>query len=246
MQKKFRFWAISLMMMLLGFLPFKTIEALPSADIVIHTPGSESLVTSPVNIMSSITPGADDLVRVILIDERRNLLTRKLIRLDPEQIAASQLSTQLVFEIPTERTDALLTLATKDAYNRPLFLRAIPLTLNSGDEVTIETPTPNEPWLIIDEPEPFSTHRGGLLSVSGSITPITRKPIIFELITDSRGLIGSKQMVVNNAGEQVSFKVTLTYGFINTTRDVRLVIRQTIDPFGIDVALDSIPIFLAP
>lgn len=246
MQKQFRFWVISLMMILIGYLPVKAGKALPSAEIVIYTPDAESWVTSPIDITATITPGADDLIRVSLIDQKRNLLARKLIRLDPEQIAASQLSTQLAFEIPTEGTEALLTLATKDAYNRPLSLRAIPLTLNSGDEVMIETPTINEPWLMIDAPEPFSTHRGGLLTVSGSITPISTNPVFFELITDSGGVIGAKQLVVSTAGEEVSFEVMITYDFINTTRDVRLVIRQTIEPFGTDIALDSIPIFLAP
>jgi hypothetical protein len=246
MQKQFRFWVIALMVILIGFLPVKVSKASLPAEIVIHTPGSESRVTSPIGLSASITPGADDLVRVSLIDQRGNLLARKLIRLDPEQIATSQLATQLAFEIPTEGTEALLTLATKDAYNRPLSLRAVPLTLNSVDEVLVEAQAFNGPWLVIETPQPISTHRSGMLTVNGKITPITTKPVIFELITDSGGLIGSKQLVASTAGEEVSFKITMTYGFINTTRDVRLVIRQTIDPFGVDVALDSIPILLAP
>jgi hypothetical protein len=243
MRKKFHFLAISLMILLVGFLPVK---ALTTADIMIYTPGPLSILSSPIDISASITSGADNLVRISLIDQSRKLLARKLIRLDPEQIAASQLSTQLVFEIPTERTEALLTLATQDAYYRPLSLRAIPLALNSMDEDVVEAQSFNEPWLVIETPQPISTHRGGMLTVNGKITPITTKPVIFELITDSGGLIGSKQLVASTAGEEVSFKITMTYGFINTTRDVRLVIRQTIDPFGVDVALDSIPIFLAP
>jgi len=234
------------MMILIGCLPVKAGKALPPAEIVIHVPGTESKVTSPIDIMASVTPGADDLIRISLIDQNRNLLARKLIRLDPEQIAASQLSTQLVFEIPTERTEALLTLATKDAYNRPLSLRAIPLELNSMDEGVVEAQSFHEPWLVIETPQPLSTHCGGILTINGKITPITTKPVIFELITDTNGLIGSKQLVVSTVGEEVSFEIAMTYGFINTTRDVRLVIRQTIDPFSMDGILDSIPIFLAP
>ena len=246
MEKKFRFWVMSVMIMLIGFLPGKSGLALPSAEIVIHAPGSESRVTSPIDITASVTPGADDLIRVTLIDQGRNLLARQLIHVDPDEISATQFSTQLRFEIPTESTEALLILGTKDAYNRPISLRAIPLTLNLKNEVVLEMHPTDSPWLIIDAPKPLSTHRGGSLTVSGIVTPISTKPLIFELITDSGGLIGSKQLMAVNAGQEVPFSVTLHYSFINTTRDVRLVVRQIIDPFGVDVALDSIPIFLAP
>ena len=237
---------MSVMIMLIGFLPGKSGLALPSAEIIIHTPGPESRVTSPIDITASVTPGADDLIRVILIDQSRNLLARQLIRVDPDEISTAQFSSRLRFEIPTDSTKAVLILATKDAYNRPLSLRAIPLTLNLKNEVVLETHPTDSPWLNINTPEPLSTHRGGSLTVSGTVTPISTKPLIIELFTDSGGLIGSKQLAVTKGGQEMPFSITLTYSFIDTTRDVRLVVRQTMDPFGQNGALDSIPIFLAP
>lgn len=234
------------MIILIGLLPGELGLALPSAEITIHTPISGSTVISPIDITASVTPGADDLIRISLIDKSRNLLARQLIRVDSDEFNPEQFSTQLMFEIPTESAEALLIISTKDMNNRPLSERAITLTLKVNNEVVLETQSPETPWLIVDTPKPLSIHHGGSLTVSGTVTPISTKPLILELFTDSGGLIGSKQLTVGNTGLETPFLVTLTYSFIDTTRDVRLVIRQTMDPFGQNVTLDSIPIYLAP
>ena len=186
------------------------------------------------------------MIRISLIDKSRNLLARQLIRVDSDEFNPEQFSTQLMFEIPTESAEALLIISTKDMNNRPLSERAITLSLKVNNEVVLETQSPETPWLIVDTPKPLSIHHGGSLTVSGTVTPISTKPLILELFTDSGGLIGSKQLTVGNTGLETPFLVTLTYSFIDTTRDVRLVIRQTMDPFGQNVTLDSIPIYLAP
>lgn len=234
------------MILLVSLLPSKGGGALQSADIVILTPGYESVVFSPIEITAGVKPGADNLIRVSLIDQRNNLLSRQLIRVEAQPENTAQFSTKLAFEIPTERAKALLALETRDEYNRPISLRAIPLTLTSEAEVVLQPQPFEEPWLTITAPEASSTHGGGLLQVTGRVTPISAEPIVFELITDSGGVIGSKKLGVNTVGEELTFDIIMTYGFINATRDVRLVIRQALEPFDVTIALDSIPFFLGP
>lgn len=185
-------------------------------------------------------------MRITLVDRNNTLLTRQLLRMDTpaDDNATIQFTTWLPFEIPTNSTRALLTFATTDSHHQTIALRSVQLTLLTDGKAHITT-TSQSSWLTITAPTPMETISGGNLVVEGTITPITQKPIIFELTTEKGAVIGSKQLAVEEPGNAQSFKIPLTYT-TTITRTVRLVIRQTIDPYAANVILDSLPVILNP
>lgn len=221
-------------------------SAVSSPSMVILTPGNGSTVTAPIPVSAVFQPGADGLIRLTLTDQANITLARQLLRVDASGDAEILFETNLAFEIPNGNTEALLTLSTQDDYHRPLALRSVLVTLSSGRDAQVSRNTAEEPWLEIIYPEPLEIIAGGKFTVLGSVTPITENPIIFELITDTGGVIGGVQLAVNQAGKKFSFELPLTYGFISSVRDVRLLVRQTIDGYATNVILDSLPLALAP
>jgi hypothetical protein len=227
------------------FLP-KAAYAVPSPSMAIRTPGNGSIVTAPIPISAIVQPGADGLIRLTLTDKADNTLARQLLRVDSGSETEITFDTNLTFEIPNGTMEALLTLSTQDDYHRPLALRSVLVTLNSNGEAQVNFNSNEEAWLEINFPEAQEIIGGGKFTVQGSVIPVTQNPIIFELITDTGGMIGTAQLAVNQAGERFSFELPLTYGFISSVRDVRLVVRQSIDGYANNVILDSLPLALAP
>jgi hypothetical protein len=221
-------------------------SAAPSRTMAIRTPGSGSIVTAPIPISAIVQPGADGLIRLTLIDKDNNTLDRQLLRVDTGNETELAFETNLAFEIPYRTMEALLTLATQDDYHRPLALRSVLVTLRTSGEAQVNPNADDETWLEISYPEEQEIISGGKFTVLGSVTPVTQNPINFELITDTGGVIGTAQLAVKQAGERFSFDLPLTYDFISSVRDVRLVIRQTMEGYAANVILDSIPLALAP
>jgi len=248
MFNKSRIWVSLFLLLVLSFFTPKSGQALSSPSIAILTPGEGSQVTAPISISAEIQPGADNLIRITLIDEKEVLLARKLLRVTPgEDGVPIQLETDLAFEIPTESTTALLTVSTQDEYHRLQSLRSVMLTLESDGQTTVQAYISNEPWLVIDDPKPLDTRGGGQFSVSGTITPVNDNPVRLELIKYNGAVIGSTQLPVSEPGETFNFEVILPYSYITTTTDVRLVVRQPSNEFyGAYAILDSILIKLTP
>jgi hypothetical protein len=245
---KRRFWISLCLLVLLSMMIPQKGQALSTPSITILTPGEGSETTAPINVTVEVHPGADNLVRITLVDQKNNLLARKLLRVTPgEGNASIQLETDLAFEIPIDTTTALLTVSTQDEDHRPQSLRSVALVLESEGKTTIQAYISSEPWLSIDEPAPLVTLGGGQVMVAGKITPINDNPVRFELIKSNGAVIGSTQLMVKESGETFDFEVKLPYAFVTTSTDVRLVIRQLSNQFyGFNAILDSVPITLIP
>ncbi|MDY6873888.1 MAG: hypothetical protein SVR81_07990 [Chloroflexota bacterium] len=245
----FRYHRIRLLTILiitLGLTLPRGTAALPAPSMSIRSPGDGATVTSPIAVSAEMVPGADGLVRLALIDQRNNTLSRRLLRIDSDLDTPIPFTASLPFELPGPDTEALLTLSTQDIYHRPLALRSVLLTLTTSGEPQVASPRAADPWLEITFPEPLDILTGGQFTVRGSVKPITDNPVIFELITDSGGVIGSAQLAVSEPGKTAPFEQLLSYGYINKIRDVRLVVRQTIDGYGANVVLDSLLLALLP
>ncbi|MFN2303248.1 MAG: hypothetical protein ACK2TV_05885 [Anaerolineales bacterium] len=217
-----------------------------SPAIIILSPGQGSVVTSPIHFSAALVPGEDDLVRVTLIDQNGQLLVRQLSRWAPQADPQAPFTTELVYEIPNESAQGLITVETQDKHHRPMTLRGVLLTLQNSGQTQLQASSEQEPWINIISPQPYEFFSSGKFAIKGTAKPITTKPIIFELITETGGVIGSKQLAVDNPGESMSFEVPLSYSFITSTREVRLVMRQTVDPYGENIVLDSLPLFITP
>lgn len=246
MQNLRRTGLILYFILVLSLLTSKTGTALPSPLMTILTPGDGSVVTAPIHVSAEVQPGTDDLIRLTLTDQNNNVIARQLLRIEADNQSPIQFETWLSYEIPKESTQALLTLATQDTYHRPETLRSALLTLKSSGEAVIQSHQTEDQWLTITYPEPLDIISGGQFLVSGTVTPLTENPIFFELITDSGGVVGSSQLAVPAVGEPFDFEMPLSYAFITSNRDVRLVIRQTIDTYATNIILDSLPLTLTP
>ena len=226
-------------------LPHK-ITAQPSSSITLLNPGEGSRVISPVMIYGEIFPGGDNLIRVTLIDQQNNLISRKLIRVDPLEGLPFQFITTLPFEIPLENTPAFLTVAVQDEYHRLQTLRSIPLILQSNGQTSLHNQPPIFDWLTIKQPQPGETLSGGQFLATGRVIPLNGNPIMFELATESGSIVGTSQLAVETPKQAVDFELSIAYDFITDERNVRLIIRQRSDEFASDMILDSVPIILLP
>ncbi len=246
MFRNHRIRLLAALILTLGLTLPRGTAALPAPNMTIRSPGNGSTVTSPISVSAEMTPGADGLVRLTLTDQSNNTLSRQLLRIESDKDTPIPFTTELPFELPGPDVDALLTLSTQDIYHRPLALRSVLLTLTASGATQINPPQYADPWLEITYPEPLDILTGGRFTIQGTITPLTDNPVIFELITDTGGVIGTAQLAVTQVGETISFEQPMSYGFITTIRDVRLVVRQTLDGYGTNVILDSLLLALLP
>jgi hypothetical protein len=227
------------------FSPQKSI-AQSASSITLLSPGEDSLVTSPIFVTAEVYPGADKLIRVTLIDQQNNLLARQLLHVTPSEGNPIQFNTDLAFEIAGESTQALLTISTQDKHHRPKSLRSVVLNLQTDDPAKIQPYNFTDHWLTITEPPSLATRSGGQFLVSGRIVPPNNNPVMFDLMTESGGVVGTSQLDVQTPGEAFDFEVLLSYDFITEAHEVRLIIRQRLNEFSSDAILDSMPIVLLP
>jgi hypothetical protein len=221
-------------------------EAVRSDSLKLVTPGDGSIVTSPIEISAQVQAQPQDLIRVKLVDRSGSVLSRQLFSMNARGDTNLNFTTSLPFEIPRETTDGLLTIAVQDNNNRLVALRSVALILQSDGENLINEQSSGSEWLSITKPQPGEKLQGDAIDVEGTVIPIIDRPVFFELITDSGGQIGWKQLAVENTGEIIEFNITVPYAYITQERDVRLVIRQTDTFYGENIILDSVPIYLSP
>lgn len=221
-------------------------NAQPVEPITILSPGDGSLVTAPIEVTALVQPGAENLVRVTLVDWQGDLLSRQVMRLNESHLDAVEIITQLAFEIPGESTPAILSVTTLDHAQRPIAVRTVGLTLQGAGDVKIEPTDISVPWLTITQPDPGTVINTSPVVVIGQVTPINDNPVIFSLVNERGGLIVTKQLAVETMGEAIDFEISLPFTPTSEVRDMRLVIRQTSNIIEIIAILDSFPITIEP
>ena len=180
------------------------------------------------------------------MNQSRNTLSRQLLSLDTDEGNLINFSTDLFFEIPGDSSEGLLSITLLDSNNRPAILRSASLFLLSEGQTQIEASKSETDWLTIIQPQPGEVLSGGEVRVVGTVRPYVEGPLFFELVTDSGGQIGTRQLSVDIAGRTFSFDIRIPYQYVNEMRDIRLIIRQKDSKFGETIILDSVPIFLTP
>ena len=234
--------------LLLAVCLIPSIEGTASSEprIAFLSPGNESIITSPIKLSAEIMPDPRGMVRVTLSSRNGDMLTRQLIRVKTNGTSPTLFTTDIHFEIPSEQTEALLTLAVQDAFFRTISIRSVLVTLASTGEPILQSPESVEPWSEIAQPVADTEVSGGELVVSGSVTPISNRPITIELVSDSGRVVGSSQLSVKTPGEKEDFQIKLYYSYIKEATDVRLVIRQNFYPYEEVAILDSLPLTALP
>ena len=247
MLNKFHFGMILILMLALSLLSPQGGTALQSPRITILSLGEGSVITSPINLSAEIHPDPCGLIRVTLTSRNGDLLARQLLVLDADKGTAPILfETNLAFEIPSDSTEALLTLAIQDFAYRTISLRAVLVSLTSDGEAALQPMLTKNPWLIIEQPHPSNTIDGGQVLITGSVMPVSDNPIIFEMIDDTSRVIGSSQLSVETPDHILNFEVPLYYTYITKLTDVRLVVQQRIYPYNEIAILDSLQLSVTP
>ncbi len=228
-------------------LPWQPPEPIQPASLHILTPGPNSTVTSPIIIKADLHCGGYGLARIELVDLHGKLLSRQVLRLGSRLGMPSYVTLPIYFDMPHDEVKARLTIYVNDKFGRPLSLTSVNLTLTSKDSA-INPPRDGKSAFVISTPQEGSTHTGDTLQVKGWMRPYANSVVIFELITETGGIIGSRQLAVpENSGEvYIPFEVELPYIFVTSTRNVRLVIRQMGENIPGNVVLISQQLWAAP
>lgn len=221
-------------------------QAQPLQRITILSPGENSVVTEPIHLSAMVYPGADDLIRVALVDKQQNLLARQLIRIDAPKDTLVEFSTELAFDISGETIAAILTVGTQDELHRPLALRSVVITLKSDGQESIQPQPLVEPWLTVTRPLPNAVITESPIMLEGTVVPISGNPVNFELATERGVVISSRQLAVDDPGVPIDFQINLVYMAVTNDQEMRVVIRQSGDIPGVDAILDSLPITIIP
>ncbi len=194
----------------------------PPGDIRLVSPGPLSRVTSPIRVRASLAPGAGGRFRVELLGEDGRLLARKVLTYRGERV---NLSTDLTFEIPGAAETGRLQISTYDEAGRVIALQSAEIVLLSlGPQDITTRQDVREPVLLL-EPQPNASIRGGTLLVSGRARVGFQQPLLITLVTAEGKTVGQRLAAVTpEAGEDYgSFLVTVPYVVYEPTA-VRLTI----------------------
>lgn len=247
MSKKLRAFFILFLLLILNIPSVQVSNARETTSLTILNPGEGSEVTSPIHLSAEIQPNPGGLIRVALVNREGQEISRKLLRMDTEKsISGATFTTDLPFEIPTDQAKALLTLSILDNAYQTTALRSVEVILRSEGSVTTINQTNPEPWLKIDNPQPSEFASGGVLILEGSVTPKGESPVIFELITAEKRVVGSAQLAITTPNQRIPFEIPLKYTIQELQTDANLIIRQTDQIYGVLIALDIIPLTLSP
>ncbi len=212
-------------------------ESLTPSQLTIKFPGENSIITSPLTLTAEIPSNDVQLVRVNLFDPNGTLLARQLLipNYTDEKLAESNYS--IAFDISQEESPALLTVDVLDSSFQTQQTRSVLITLLSTGEENLVPKTDKEDWVTILSIEAIENSNGKQIQITGSLTPITDRPVHFELATETGRIIGSRQLAVQNAGISTSFTVFIPIEDGNDPAG--LVVRQSITPYQTNVILDS-------
>ena len=246
MSNKHYLGLVMILLLVICLIPSLKGTASPEPCITILSPGEGSLLTSPISLSSEIMPDPQGMIRVTLSSRNGDLLARQVIRVKTNGTSPTLFTTDIHFEIPSEQTEALLTLAVQDAFFRTISVRSVVVTLASTGETALQPPTSVEPWSDITHPQSGEEVDGGELSISGSVTPISNRPITIELVSEGGRVVGSTHLPIQTPGEKLDFNVNLYYSYIKEATDARLVLRQNHYPYDEAAILDSLTLTVLP
>ena len=221
----------------------------PFAYLQIKKPGADSFVVSPINIEAMINPGDDGLLRVDLLGENGRIVAHQ--ELDYNYAVGNRFwtSPKLYYSIDSVAELGRLELSVYDAHSRIIALSTVNLYLQSMGRYEINDPVNLHEHFVIRYPYNNLVIDGGIVYVNGLARPFNDNPIIFELIDETRNVIGSWEQVIPQPEGNLShtpFTVQIPY-IVYSTTPVRLTIRQeSASTIPGNLAITSMQLILEP
>jgi len=220
----------------------------PPALLQVEKPGEMSRLSSPILVTANVYPGNKGLVNVQLIGEDGRIMADQLLQLNTVDSGWISLATQIQFEINSAGESALIVVSTSDGYDRRIAQVGIPVILMQIGESEIEKPIFFNQPAILSSPVNGGFAKNGSLHIEGKVHLFNENPIIFELISQTGGVVASKAVMVKAAAGQEynPFSVDMPYSVSKRT-PVRLVVRQPSSiSYNVDISLYSLLLFLDP
>lgn len=217
-----------------------------SGAIQILTPGPLSKVVSPIKLRTYIKPGFNNKATIELYGEDGRLLVREIVYL-PYGLTWTYDYLEIPFEVHAAGELGRLTLSTQDQFGRTVSSNSVHLLLLADGNEEINPPGNLKERCVLDFPTAGSVASGGRLTVAGSMRPFNDLPLVMELITETKGVIGTRLLSVTPAADDsyVRFSTDIPYTVSTATR-VLLVIFQADDRIGGQMYLFSQEILLDP
>lgn len=221
-------------------------KPIPTPSIAIITPSTGSIITSPIILEAEITCNPGDILRIELIDKQEKLLFRKLIIPNCRSNVSLELKELIYFDVPVVNTKTRLTMSLIDPEDVPRAIASSELLL-SRDNSSINKAKDSQSNFIVTSPVENSLLSHGEFLVSGWIRPLEQTPVILELLTETGGLISSRQIAIpgENAGEYFFFDVVIPFSVPRILNAI-LVIRQMGSTIPGNIALESFKFQLSP
>jgi len=231
---------------LTAYQSFQPPSPIQPKTIFILRPSTGSSLLSPISLQAEISCQPNSFIRIEIIDGKRNLLYRQLIRPDCEISHTLNLNESIYFKTNIIDTPTRLTISLLDNSSRFLAISSVDLTLSTENQLLLHSPINKTDFLILN-PLENSLTQGGSLFVSGWINPTNSSPLILELTLESGKLIGSRQILIqdNPLQEYQYFEVDLPY-IIPGIQSVKLTIRQVGEKISGNVSLESHIVQLGP
>lgn len=217
------------------------------AIIQILSPGSLSMVVSPLIINAYAQPGADQSVYIELIDQNGRLIAGKnLVYSDlPRQWAPVNL--ELPYDISNEVEFSRLQIRTMDNRQRTTFLNSTHLFLQRTGVNKIYPNRITTDRLLLRSPEKFFKATKGSFPIDLEFLPINNNPLIVELLTESGSIVSTKEIQVPISPEISYLHINLDMPYQVADRTlVLLTFRQQDDQLPGDVYVFSQLIYLNP
>ncbi|MCL4559973.1 MAG: hypothetical protein M1281_05085 [Chloroflexi bacterium] len=221
--------------------------SIPKAYIRILTPGPLSKVLSPINLEGSVIPGAGGLVRVELVGEDGEVISRQVLRFLTPAGQRIGINPQVDFEITGAAETARLQVSVDDPFGRIASLASVEVILLSMGDVEIYSNNNLLEPVVIREPTPNQIVTGNTLEVQGVARPSGNQPLSLELITDQGTVIGTRQATLGKVGPDgyAPFETELTYN-LETPAWARLLVHEPSPRLPGDAAISSLKVYLNP
>lgn len=223
------------------------VTTIPIARIQILRPGPASQVTSPFQVKASLIPGPRGIVRVELLGEDGRVLRQEVLSYQSQDNARLQISTQIEFELAGVAELGRVQISTDDGAGRLMAVASIDVILLSMGEPDLNPPGDGLANLVIAHPKPNALIQGGILQVSGLARPRTAKPLVVELWTTDKRLVGSQQVSVifSQTNSHGTFVIDVPYQVDKPTR-VRLLVWEPGERIPGIAYLSSLEVLLSP
>ncbi len=220
------------------------VPAAPLASIRILAPGPASRIASPLEVRLTVLAGRSRNVEIALLGEDGRVLAR-LVKPVLGSMLGDSVFVKIPFEIRAVAEAALLQVSTKDERGRIQALNTVRVLLLSSGASQINPPGDAVyEHIVLDNLPPRAAISGGTLVLEGRFLPLSRQPLIFDLLSDDNEVRVSRILAVTGL-EWQGFSTTLPYR-VKASTPARLFVRQADEALDVPLYVYSQEVILSP